>query len=376
MSFLIGADIVPTSTNSDLFAKGDVSALVGKELQKVLSDADYRAFNLETPLTDLCTPIEKCGPALRADCLTVAGIKKIGVDLLTLANNHIMDQGENGLISTIETLEKHNISYLGAGKDLIVAKRPLIAYINGKKVGFYGCVEHEFSIAGEISSGANPFDPLESFDHVAELRKTCDYVVVLYHGGKEHYQYPSPMLQRVCRKFVEKGANLIVCQHSHCIGCEEKYKGGTIVYGQGNFIFDSGRGPYSNTSLLIKINDDFSIEYIPLVKAEKGARLAAGEDAKKILSEFSCRSEQIKQNGFVEKEYHKFAKKMLDHYLLTCYGYRHKFLCRILNKLCGGRLSRVFVNSYKREELLAIRNYIECEAHRELMIEGLKVGAK
>ncbi len=372
MSILIGADIVPTSTNCDLFAKGDVSALVGNGLQKILSDADYRVFNLETPLTDSCSPIEKCGPALYAECLTISGLKKIGVDLFTLANNHIMDQGENGLMETIETLNKSNISYLGAGKDLIEAQRPLVAYIKGKKVGFYGCAEHEFSIAGEISSGANPFDPLESFDHITDLGKTCDYTIVLYHGGKEHYQYPSPMLQRVCRKFVDKGANLVICQHSHCIGCEEKYGNGTIVYGQGNFIFDSNKGFFSDASLLVKINDDFSIEYIPLVKVEKGIRHATGEDAERIMSEFNIRSEQVKQKGFVKKEYQKFADKMISDYMLTCFGYKHKIIHRVLNKLSGGHLSKFFANSFKKDEILAIRNFIECEAHRELWLEGLK----
>ena len=372
MSFLIGADIVPTVRNCDLFANGDLYALVGKELTKLLNEVDYRVFNLETPLVDLCTPIDKCGPALRADCSTVVGLKKIGVDLLTLANNHIMDQGENGLQSTIETLNRNNISFLGVGCNSIEAQRPLIVNIKNKKIGFYACAEHEFSIVGGKKSGANPFDPLESFNHIVELRKDCDYVIVLYHGGKEHYQYPSPMLQRICRKFVEWGANLVVCQHSHCIGCEEKYGNGTIVYGQGNFIFDSNDGPYSGTSLLIKINDNFSIDYSPLVKVEKGVRLATGEDASKIMSEFTSRSEQIKENGFVEKEYSRFAKQMMNKYLLTCSGYNHKIFLRILNKLSGYRLSSFLAKKYKKKEILAIQNFIECEAHRELLIEGLK----
>lgn len=372
MSILIGADIVPSLSNSDLFSKGDVGALVGNDLQIILNNADYRVFNLETPLTNSCSVIQKSGPALRANCSTVSGLKKMGIDLFTLANNHIMDQGVNGLSSTVDVLDKNNIRYLGAGKNVFKAQSPFIAYVKGKKIGFYACTEHEFSIAGENSPGANPFDVLESFDHVAKLSKTCDYTIVLYHGGKEHYQYPSLMLQKVCRKFVVNGANLVVCQHSHCIGCEEKYKDGTIVYGQGNFLFSDCNGPTEQTSLLIKIGDNFSIEYIPLVKAEKGVRLATDEDAKKILLDFSCRSEQIKKEGFVEDEYRNFSLKMLDHYLLTCFGYKHKFFHRVLNKLSGGRLSKFFINSYKKEELLAIRNFIECEAHRELWIEGLK----
>src|SRR5690606_29065463 len=118
------------------------------------------------------------------------------------------------------------------------------------KIGFYVCAEHEFSIASVDSPGANPFDPLESLDHIADLKNECDYVVVLYHGGKEHYRYPSPYLQKVCRKMADKGANLVICQHSHCIGCFEVYKDSTLVYGQGNFIFNKHDNEYWKTSIL------------------------------------------------------------------------------------------------------------------------------
>lgn len=61
---------------------------------------------------------------------------------------------------------------------------------------------------------------------------------MLYHGGKEYYRYSSPNLQKTCRKMTEKGADLVLCQHSHCIGSYEEYNDSTILYGQGNFIFN------------------------------------------------------------------------------------------------------------------------------------------
>lgn len=372
MSVIIGADIVPTESNSVLFKNGDISALVGCNLKNLFAKVDYKVFNLETPLADDMTPIAKVGRALHAECSTIAGMKKIGIDLFTLANNHIMDQGPDGLDSTINVLNKNKIAFLGAGNNLADAKKTFLADVNGRKIGFYACAEHEFSIASNLAPGANPFDVLESFDHVSSLKSECDFAVVLYHGGKEHYQYPSPMLQKVCRKFVEKGADLVVCQHSHCIGCEEKYEKGTIVYGQGNFLFDSNHGPYSDTSLLINLNDDFSIEYLPLVKVENGVRLALDDNAEKIMNAFKIRSEQIKEDGFVIKEYKKFASSMLKNYLQTCSGYNHSTLRRILNRLTGGIISKRIVKSYNKKDLLAICNYIECEAHRELFLTGIK----
>ena len=372
MKILIGADFVPTSSNYELFSQAYTTALVGGDLERVLKDADFRIFNLEVPLTDEQSPIDKCGPNLIAPTNTANGYKALSVDLLTIANNHIMDQGEQGFSSTIETLQNSEISYVGGGKNLTDAQKPYLFMVSGKKIGVYACVEHEFSIAEDKKFGANPFDPLESFDHVQKLKGECDYVIVLYHGGKEHYRYPSPQLQKLCRKLVEKGADLVVCQHTHCVGCEEKYQDGTIVYGQGNFLFDHQNNEFWNTSLLIEIKDDFKVDYIPLVKTGNGVRLATGAQAEEILAGFQARTEQIKDDGFIEKQYAEFAKKMIEDYLLNISSIRYSFIFKVLNKLSNGRcLSWYIKRKYKKSKLLAIQNYVECEAHRELLLKGL-----
>ena len=195
-------------------------------------------------MVDEQTPIEKFGPNLYAPKITIKGIKGLDPTLLTLANNHILDQGIKGLESTIKLLNENNIPYTGIRKNLHAANIGYTIENSGYKLGIYACAENEFSIATSTQPGANPFDPLESLDHIKALKNECDYVIVLYHGGKEHYRYPSPYLQKVCRKIVEKGADLVVCQHSHCVGSYEKYKSSTIVYGQGNFIFNKYRNEY------------------------------------------------------------------------------------------------------------------------------------
>lgn len=374
MKLLIGADLVPTETNIALFQKGDAVAMVGEELLDILNGADYRIFNLEIPLTDKSSPIGKCGPALIAPTATVAGYQALGVDLLAVANNHILDQDIQGLHSTLKTLDTNGIAYVGGGDCLKQAAQPCIVDRDGKKIGIYACAEHEFSIAGDETPGANPFDPLESPDHVAALKAQCDYVIVLYHGGKEHYRYPSPNLQKICRKLVEKGADLIICQHSHCVGCEEKYQNGTIVYGQGNFLFDHSASEFWKTSLLVQINDDFSISYIPLVKHGNGVRLAQDQDAITIMDAFFERSREIAESGMVQRKYAQFAGEMQTQYLLKVSTINSgTIFFRAINRLTGFRWGRWLVNcKYPKRKLLAVRNCIECEAHRELFLQGLK----
>jgi poly-gamma-glutamate capsule biosynthesis protein CapA/YwtB (metallophosphatase superfamily) len=351
----------PTANNAELF---------GDDLLDILKKADFRVYNLEAPLTDQEAPIMKCGPNLIAPTSTINGIKRIQTDLLTLANNHILDQGEHGLYTTIKVLEENAIDYVGAGSNLSEAAQPYIWERNGIRVGIYACAEHEFSIATKNSPGANPFDPLESLDHIQDLANKCDHLIVLYHGGKEHYRYPSPDLQKICRKIVDKGANLVVCQHSHCIGAFEKYNGGTIVYGQGNFLFDDSKSEFWQTSLLLNViltDGSMSVEYVPIVKQGYGVRLANKQQSEEIFHGYNERSKHILDEGFVQQEYGKFATQMLNGYLAAFHG--NNLFFRVVNKLSGHTLANKL---YTDKSLTVIQNFVECEAHRELVLAGLK----
>lgn len=371
MKILIGADFVPTKSNMEMFQGGQTQELLGEGLKNILESSDFRIFNLEMPLTDISIPIDKNGPNLYAPTLAVNGYKAVKVDLFTLANNHILDQGGQGLESTINVLKQNHIEYLGVGKDLSEASQPYYFECGGKKIGVYACAEHEFSIVSNSSAGANPFDAIESIKHINAMRANCDFIIVLYHGGKEHYRYPSPELQKVCRAIIDSGAGLVICQHTHCIGCEEKYGEGTIVYGQGNFLFDSNNSEYWQTSLLVEISDGFNISYIPLIKSGNGVRVADSSRAKDILQAFYNRSAEILTDGFVEQKYEQFAQSMIYYYLGSVGGY-NKFLFRCMNKLTGKKFGQWYLkHKFNKGRLLSIKNYVECEAHRELLLKGI-----
>lgn len=370
---IIGADIVPTISNQQYFENAQMEKIVDEGILTVLNRADYRIFNLEVPLTDREAPIQKNGPNLIASTVSAAGMKQLNIDFLTLANNHILDQGEQGLWSTTRELDKYGISYAGIGCNPGEAAKPHIVEVGNKKIGIYCCAEHEFSIVNEKRAGANPFDPLESLDHIVCLKAKCDYVICLYHGGKEHYRYPSSNLQKVCRKIVEKGANLVICQHTHCIGCEETWHDGRIVYGQGNFLFDHSKSEFWQTSLLISLEtSNGSIDYIPICKDGNSVRLARDEEKEEILTGFYHRSSQIKEKGFVETHYAEFAKSMLPLYLSCADSLMSTFAFRLVNKVTGHKLMSKITQKKLRNHRLSLLNQYECEAHRELILKGLE----
>ena len=371
MEIIIGADLVPTQSNLEAFSAGDTQSLLGEELCRILGQADFRVFNLEAPITDEEHPIAKCGPNLRIPTQAAKGIKAIGADLVTIANNHILDQDVQGVRSTISTLGCHGIAWIGAGMTPGEAAAPYILERDGIKVGFYPCTEHEFSIVTEKSAGANPFDPLWSLDHIQRLKQQCDYVVVLYHGGKEEYRYPSPELQKVCRRIAEKGADLVLCQHSHCVGCREEWNGSTIVYGQGNFLFDICDMEEYQTGILVKLDispEIRQVDYIPVVKAGPFVRLAGEEKRGQILDAFLARSESIKAAGAVEALYQRYACESVLEYYGRTLGRTRYVLFRLADLLCFGKLRN---RCYTDADSLALINTLTCEAHRELYAAAL-----
>ena len=378
ISILIAGDLVPTITNEDLFVKGDTSSLMCDSLNELFQKADVFSFNLECPLTTSDTPIAKCGPNLRALPETIKGIKALSPSVIGLANNHIMDYGENGLSDTLSLLSDNDIPYVGVGKNLKESAQSIhIVEEKSWRIGFYACAEHEFSIATEESPGANPFDPLETGDIIKSLKNDykLDLLIVLYHGGKEYYQYPSLGLQKVCRHLVQKGADLVVCQHSHCIGAYERYLNGDIVYGQGNFLFDM-KHPLSKQSLLLSYElekeETPRLSFIPLKCNDdnNGTVVIADEiESKFILDAFNTRSEELKDSKLLDEKYENFSSNMLWTYLFLASPFG-KWFSRFDRYIFKGKLIKWI---YPKRKLLALQNIIECEAHRELLIKGISM---
>lgn len=368
MKIIIAGDLVPTESNIELFKRHDFIKNLNLDFQKIWCEADFRVFNLECPLYNNRKPIKKTGPNLSAPIDTINGIKSLNPSLILLANNHILDHGEDGLKSTVDTLSKNNINYTGIinnNSDEMVAH-----YFEkeNKKVGIYNLCENEFTVAGKNSRGANPYDGIKNYLEIKKTKKKCDYLIVVFHGGKEFYRYPSPNLQKICRQFIDFGADFVVTQHSHCIGCYEEYKDKKILYGQGNFIFDSKNDEYWNSSLLtsIEINEGkFEVTFIPL---EKQNNLIKISNNKQIMNDFEERSKEILRDSFIEDNYNRFALENLNEYLK---GFHHaSFFGKVLNRIFQ---RKYYEKIYNLKDYLIVLNSIRCEAHRELVMTALKL---
>lgn len=369
MRILIIGDIGASISNGQDFCTAE-SSLISPQIQAICREADIVLLNLEKPLTDILTPLGKCAPDYAAPKQSIQGILLLNPTAVTLANNHIMDQCEQGLFSTISTLEEHEVSYVGAGININKARKPLILNRKGMRVGVYACCEKEYSFATSNAPGANIFDPLESLDDIAKLRKQCDYLIVLYHGGMQDYPYPTPYQQRVCRKMCEKGANFVACQHSHIIGCEEEYHGSQILYGQGNFLLDEKNDQNWHEGLIAQITVETGrteIKYVPVQTVEHKVKLH--ENSSTVLERFVERSCRIKDDCWAQAEYKALCEKKLPTYLVKLSG-ATVFMQRVIRRLkLEKQYSRLF---YRRQERNLILDYLYCASHREAIETGLE----
>lgn len=381
MKILLGGDYAPTKFNMDLFIKGDGESLYTKEMLEYLSEFDLRIFDFECCFSggkgekDIR---KKYGPVITTPPESIRGIEIIHPSCMILANNHISNLNEEGIKNTINLFRSGNIFTFGAGKDLDEASSPYYVEKNKIKVGFYACAEHEFNTATNLDAGANPYDSLYSYDKVRHIKEKCNYVVVIYHGGLIDYRYPLPREREILRKFIDVGADLVVGQHTHCIGCEENYNGGKIIYGQGDFLFARPtRNEYRESGLLLEINADESglnITYNVRIKPDNTIRLATEKEKNKILSEYFERSHAILSEGVLEDEFLKIIRKKKSNYLGGFMGkFGNGIFYRGLNKLTNGNFGKMTsAVRYNEKSYLKLINFLECETHHEMLLEILK----
>lgn len=367
MKILIAGDLVPTQKNEQKF-KTDLIDKMSCNFKTKWFDSDIRIFNLECPITTSTKSIEKNGPSLSCSPDCIRGIKSLKPSLLLLSNNHIFDYGIDGINSTINILNNNSIPFTGIIKNKDFFNNGYI-FDDGKvKVGIYNVCDKEFSCATADQIGTSYLSIKKNYLEINHIRNKCDYLIIVYHGGKEFYQYPTPELKELCEYFIEIGGDIVICQHSHCIGCEEKYNDGTIVYGQGNFIFDSDDANIlENNSLIIECEfakKGYSLQYIPI---EKSNDLVDISDNNSIIKEFEKRSKKIANNKIIKKEFDDFSLPMLNSYLSILS--KVTLLKKIINKFF---IRNYYIKKYSRKDLFKILNIIECDAHREVLINALK----
>lgn len=361
MKILLFGDICPTRDTQRAFDKGDRTAVFGDTLAEI-ENADIVIGNLECAVSDIPSPIRKAGPVLVTNSKSIETLKDF--DALSLANNHIRDCGDEGVITALRTCERLGIRAFGAGSNSDTAKQPIIIEKGGLKIGLMSFAEHEFNIATDKRPGAHCFDVYEDFDRIRNFRNTVDYLIILYHGGIEYFPYPSPELKRKCRKMAECGADLISCQHSHCIGTIERYEDSSIIYGQGNSVFGFRKGDENwNRGLVLEVEIDKSsakVIHKGVVATPEGLKWMPEHQSKVLEQELEQRSTASEEQ--ITEAWDKFCTNLGNIHIPLLLGWSRLLIA--INRRTNNSLTKLFYGQNARN---ITHNLIRCDAHREVI---------
>ena len=344
------------------------------DLLPVLRDKDISITNLECPLSEKENPIKKTGPNLVASPKCIEGLKYGGFDVVTLANNHILDQGERGLRDTLRVCKEADILTVGAGENLEEASQPLYINVKEKRVAILNFAEHEFSIAENNKPGANPLDPVRNYYQIEDAKKNADILLLIIHGGHEHYSLPSPRMIKTYRFFADLGVTAIIGHHTHCAGGYEKYNGVPIFYSLGNFIFDweNIKSDSWHEGYLINLsivrNKVINFDLIPYFqcKDEPGLRLMDETESIAFLGNIEQYCNIIQDSNLLDSEWFSFCKSQKIDYLgrlLSLNAIQRRMLKKNI-------LPKLFL---KKKHHATLLNLFRCESHRDVIVEIIKI---
>ncbi len=201
-------------------------------------------------------------------------LRRAGFNIVTLANNHLLDCGREGVLETLSALKKHNIQYIGAGKNEEEAHSPAIMQAGKYKIGLLGYYWNRRTAA----RGNKPGSAMDSEEYLANdirlLRSLVDRVVVTVHWGVPYDRYPSEEDQKKAHFAIDCGADIIIGHHPHIVQPFEVYKNRPVFYSIGNFAFGSGNSKAEGVLLGIDFQDDFtSITIFPAYVKNRDKRI-------------------------------------------------------------------------------------------------------
>jgi hypothetical protein len=347
------------------------------DLCEDLSPADLAFLNLETPLCQTGAPIKKTGPNIRAHPDCVHAIADAGFDVVGLANNHIMDYGAEGLQETVSACANAGLTVCGAGRNLQEAQQVLFVEKKGVTIAIIAVAEHEFSIAEPDRPGAAPLDPIDNTMQIEYARSKADLVFVTIHGGNEYFPYPRPGLRKICRYFIDRGADGVMCHHVHVPGAYELYKQKLIVYSLGNLLFDHANPPQGwNEGYAARLVFDtatktmLSHELIPYRQsvADGGIAKLQGVDRARILEKLREYQRVLSDETAYEQAWTEFCNKRRDSVLLQQY---FPINIRGINKI-GTVIDPAYLFLSTSRTRKTKLNVIRCESHLELLTKILR----
>jgi poly-gamma-glutamate synthesis protein (capsule biosynthesis protein) len=332
---------------------------------------DLNVLDLECPLTTNTNDITKTGPHIKAHPDTAVLLNHLHCDLVATANNHFKDYGWEGMRETYQALAKNNISWLGSGANFKEASKTFFWKKDGHHIAFINITENEWTTTFDENPGCNPIDLTNVFYQIQKAKEVADFVVVIAHGGHEHYELPSPRMKKGYRFFVDAGANAVIGHHTHIISGYEVYNEAPIFYSLGNFCFDwqGLRNMPWNKGMLVRLDFEkkkpihFELDFVIHNNDKAGVFLVAQAEKETLLTHLEKLNTIIANDELLTQAFVKYAttwKPTMNTWIQPYKG--------IMASLYKKGLMPSIITQKKK---LLYTNLIRCEAHRDILLHSI-----
>ena len=293
------------------YDKSGISAIADSEMLGRMQNADLFVINEEFPFSLRGEAMEDKQFTFRADPKYVEIFQELGVDIVTVANNHALDFGRDAFLDTLDTLNGIGMPYVGAGRNLEEAIQPVYFIVNDQKIAFVAATQIERTEnpdtkeATQNSPGVfRCWNVDKLLEVVANAKQVSDYVIVYIHWGTEATDQLDWAQKDQAVKISKAGADLIIGDHPHVLQqfghCEDT----PVMYSLGNFLFNSKAQDTCLVKLTLDANGFKSLQFIPGRQQDCSVTMLHGTEKERVLSYMRKISPDvtIDGDGFVTKK--------------------------------------------------------------------------
>ena len=286
-----------------------VLGILSEDVTNTMKNSDLMVVNSEFTVSEIGKALSGKQYTFRAKPERLSIYHEMGVDLVTLANNHVYDFGQDAFLDMLDAFDNQNIPRIGAGKNIEEAMKPQYFIVNGYKIGFVNATRAEKYImtpeAGEDSPGVfRCYDPTNMENLIKNVKEESDYVIAIIHFGKEGSHDLEDEQVASAKKYIDAGASAVVGHHAHVLQGVEIYNDKPIIYNLGDFIFNANT---EETAMFqIKLNDDGSMDYYILPALQKGCftDFLKDDEKQKLINKinsWSINAEVLEDGKIVKK---------------------------------------------------------------------------
>lgn len=241
-SVVFTGDVLLSNYVLNNYENQGIERILDTGLLEELKSADVTVINEEFPFSTRGVQAEDKQFTFRVDPSHVSILKEMGVDMAAVANNHILDYGEDALTDTLDTLEQAGILYAGAGADKERAMQLQVMEVNGIRIGMLAVSrvipEISWNIENRQPGVLCTYDPALLLGAIDKAKESCDYLFVYVHWGIERNTTPEEYQKNLARQYIDAGADAVIGAHPHVLQGIEFYQGKPVFYSLGNFIFN------------------------------------------------------------------------------------------------------------------------------------------